>query len=66
MQDDSRQAGVIESYEGRGVWVPDGLNARDIMEVAGVLEHDFDVTPYISRVMACQVLLRIKSLNEGG
>jgi hypothetical protein len=58
---DLRQAGTIEGYEGRGVWVPDGLSARDIMEGAKVLERDFDVAPYTSRSMVRQVLLAMRS-----
>lgn len=43
MRNDSRQASTVEGYEGRGVWVPEGLSARDIMEGAKALEREFDV-----------------------
>lgn len=56
MSTESRQAGTIEAYDGRGVWVPEGLTARDIMEGAKVLERDFDVAPFTSREMVCRVL----------
>lgn len=56
--DSGRQAGTIESYEGRGVWVPEGLTARDIREGAKLLEKQFDVAPFVSDAMACAVLER--------
>lgn len=59
--DSARQAGSVETYEGRGVWVPDGLSARDIMVAAFVLEQNFDVAPYMSRDMAIQVLRAIQA-----
>lgn len=53
------QAGTIETYQGRGVWVPEGLTARDIMEGAKVLERDYDIAPFTSREMVCQVLFAL-------
>lgn len=58
--DSGRQAGTIESYEGRGVWVPEGLTARDIREGAKLLESQFDVAPFVSDAMACAVLERAR------
>ena len=52
----SGQAGTIEGYGKRGVWVPDGMSARDIMEGAHVLEDMFDVPPYESREMMRAIL----------
>ena len=57
--DSSRQAGTIEVYGDRGVWVPSGLSSRDIMEGAKVLVRDFDVSPYTARNMVRVVLLAI-------
>ena len=51
-----RQAGAIESYKGRGVWVPRGLTAAQIMEGAWALERQFEVAPFISRAMVVAVL----------
>ena len=51
-----RQAGTGQIYEGRGVWVPPGMTAAQIMEGAWTLEREFDVAPYISRLMAGAVL----------
>ena len=68
--DSSRQAGKIENYEGRGVWVPDGLNASGIMEGAKALERQFGIAPYTARDMAIAVLLAVQSnapcLSETG
>lgn len=50
------QAGTYESYEGRGVWVPRGLTAAQIMCGARVLERDFGVAPFISRAMVSAIL----------
>jgi hypothetical protein len=55
-QVEQRQAGTCEVYDGRGVWVPHGLSASDIMKGARVLEEQFDVAPYVSRAMVCAVL----------
>lgn len=55
-QAEPRQAGTIESYGERGVWVPEGMTARDIMEGARVLEREFEIAPYVSRAMAIAVL----------
>jgi hypothetical protein len=50
------EGGVYGEYEGRGVWVTDGLTAAEIMEGAKVLQSEFEVAPYISRMMARAVL----------
>ena len=47
-----RQAGTAQSWNGMGVWVPDGLSVDDIMLVAAMLEREFDVSQYLSRAMA--------------
>lgn len=60
MSTESRQAGTIEGYEGRGVWVPEGMDARDIMEGAKALEMAWDIAPFISRAMVCDVLTAIQ------
>ena len=50
------QAGAIQEYNGRAVFVPHGMTAAEIMEAAGVLEREFEVEPYLSRHMAVAVL----------
>jgi len=50
------QPGTGQVYKGRGVWVPEGLTAAQIMEGAWALERQFDVAPFISRLMAAAVL----------
>jgi hypothetical protein len=59
MEHESRQAGTIKGYEGRGVWVPDGLSAADIMVGADTLERIFEIPPYRSRDMVREVLTAI-------
>lgn len=54
--DSGREAGKIEAYGNRGVWVPDGMTAREIMVGAAILEREFDVPPYESRDMVRSVL----------
>ena len=55
-----RQAGTIESYNGRGVWVPQGMTAGQIMAGADVLEQTYDVAPYTSRNMVIAILEAIR------
>lgn len=61
---DTRQAdatiGRSENWNGRGVWVKPGETAREIMEGAKVLEEQFDVAPFISRLMVSAVLSKIR------
>ncbi|MEW9838691.1 hypothetical protein, partial [Mesorhizobium marinum] len=59
-----KKAGTIEGYEGRGVWVPEGLSARDIMEGAKVLERDYDVAPYTARDMVRTVLIALEEAKH--
>jgi hypothetical protein len=56
MPSESGQAGTIEEHEGRGVWVPKGMNVRDIMAGASALERQFEIAPYTARDMAIAVL----------
>ena len=52
-----RQAGAsLGGYKGRGVYVPDGMSASEIMAGALALEREFDVAPFVSRLMARRVL----------
>lgn len=53
----------IEGYNGRGVWVPAGLTAAEIMIGAAALERDFDVAPYTSRNMVIAVLQALRSVQ---
>lgn len=54
--DSARQAGKIEAYGNRGVWVPNGMTAHEIMTGAAILEREFDIPPYESRDMVRAVL----------
>lgn len=62
--DSSRNAGTIERYKGRGVFVPKGLSVEEIMIGAEALEEQFDVAPYTSRDFAISVLLAVKGHLE--
>lgn len=60
-----RQAGTIEGYKGRGVWVPEGLTAAEIMEGARALELTYDVPHYIASAMAISVLQAAQKQRRG-
>lgn len=64
--DSGRQVGTTENYGDRGVWVPDGLNARDIMLGAKTLERDFEIAPYRSRAIVRAVLSAICQGRDDG
>lgn len=52
----------------RGVFVPDAVGEIDpvlILKCADLLERDFEVPPYLSRVMVCGVLALIVSEAKG-
>lgn len=53
-------AAKIENYAGRGVYVPEGMNAAEIMAGARVLESRFDVPPFLSRSMVREVLAALR------
>jgi hypothetical protein len=55
--------GTIEGFEGRGVYVPPGMTAREVMVGARVLEKMYDVPPYESRSMTRAIL---RAIREGG
>ena len=45
-----RQADAeLQEHEGRGVYVPSGMTAAQIMTGARILERDFGIAPYTSR-----------------
>lgn len=54
---------TAETYKGRGVLVPGGLSAAEIMEGAAVLMKDYDVPPYTARNMVAAVLTRLIELG---
>ena len=64
MVDDLRQAGAVQEYKGRGVWVPHGQRASWIMEGAAVLERNFDVPTYAARAMVRDLLEVILPLQK--
>lgn len=64
--DSADRPATIQGFEGRGVLVPRGLSARDIMVGARVLEREFEVVPYTSRSMVRAVLLAIASDRGDG
>ena len=41
----SRQAGKVEVYESRGVYVPYCLSPHEVMKAAEILEPQFDAAP---------------------
>jgi hypothetical protein len=51
-----KDGGTIQGYHGRGLFVPDGLTAREIMEGAAIIERECDVGPYTARDIASAVL----------
>ena len=58
---EDRQAdATLQSYGDRGVYVPEGMTAAEIMEAARVLERDFEVEPFTSRAMVRAVLAAIR------
>ena len=61
----SGQAGTVEKYGKRGVWVPEGMSAADIMAGAQVLERDFGITPFTSREAMRAILSAIRPANSG-
>lgn len=56
-------AGTIEGFEGRGVWVPYGLTARDIMVGAAAIEA-LGEAPYTARAYATAVLTALREDRE--
>lgn len=65
--EDLGKVGSIESYGGRGVFVPRGLTAAAVVEGARIIESACDVAHYTALNIACDVLLEgLKSLPVGG
>ncbi len=69
MIDSCRQAGApkgptegflsnseIGTHGGRGVYVPAGMTAAEIMELAELLDSQFGIEPYTSRQIARAIL----------
>lgn len=61
---DIAPSGSIQTYKGHGVWVPNGQSAAEVMEGAWALEREFDVAPFVSRIMASAVLSAVARLKE--
>lgn len=57
------KAGSCQSYGERGVWVPEGMTAAEIMVGAAALEQHFGVAPFESRSMVRAVLSAIRSIR---
>lgn len=55
--------GTIESYRGRGVWVPAGLTAEQIVEGAMILESYWGIGRFTSELMAIDVLTAKKKVT---
>lgn len=55
------KAGAPDQYGLRGVWVPAGMTAREIMEGADVLSEQFGVEHYEARSMVRVMLERIRA-----
>lgn len=54
----------LGAHDGRGVLVPDGMEASWIIEGGRVLEDKFDIPPYESRDMVRDVLRAILPLIQ--
>lgn len=61
---DTRQASTIDVYKNRGVWVPEGMTAAEMMESSRVLEREFHIAPYTSGAMVIAVLQKVRSLGQ--
>lgn len=64
----SSDSGQVGAYKGRGVFVPHGLTAAEVMEGAAALEQyseDWDIPHYTARDMAAAVLLAARAVEEG-
>jgi hypothetical protein len=59
-------SGSIECYGERGVWVPDGVTAHEIMVGAAVLEQAYEVDHYTARSMVRRVLEAIRATPYAG
>lgn len=59
-EDESPKEEFIQAFEGRGVFVPFGMSAEEIMLGAKALEDRFDVPPYLSRAMVREVLSAVQ------
>src|SRR6185436_13939211 len=57
-------SGCLASYEGRGLWVPPGMTAQEIMIGAAALER-FGVEHYEARSMVREVLSAIRDIPCG-
>ena len=53
--------GRLEVYEGRGIWVPNGMTADEIAEGARALSERFHVDKHTARMMAVTLLEAIRS-----
>ena len=53
--------GTIEAVGERGVWVPPGMTANEIMRGAEVLETMFEVEHYQARSMVREVLAAVRA-----
>lgn len=51
--------GVIGGFQGRGVFVPYGLDAELVLECGRALERKFDVPPYTATDMAIAVFIEV-------
>jgi hypothetical protein len=51
----------FQSFEGRGVYVPAGLTATDIVAASRALERNFEIAPYLSHAIAIEVLQAVKA-----
>lgn len=56
--------GTVQIHGARGVFVPDGMTAPEILEGAKVLEVDHDIAPYISQIMVIDILRATRKLDQ--
>lgn len=55
------EGGAVVECGARGVWVPDGLDAADILTGASALQTQFGADAYTARSMTRAVLLAVRA-----
>ncbi len=53
--------GRVETFEGRGVWVPNGITAEEIAKAAEAVEDRFAIDKHIARSIAITVLQAVRA-----
>ena len=53
--------GTLEAYEGRGLWVPNGMTAVEIVKGARAITDQFDIDKFTARDIAIALLRVIRA-----